>query len=495
MSRTAPSSDTRKAGERALKNTAFRAVAEIFGKLASLVVLGLLARKVGPAQLGTYVFASVWGEVAMVPVGLGIDRYVLRRIAADRGTLDDVFFNALALKVARGLPVVALSVSAVFVLGFEGERQAAVCILTAGVFFETLSRTPTSVFTAFERADLVAASIVAQRFIAAALGLAALAAGYGVIAVTFAFLLGSLARLALSLQLLGRHIRMPARALPRAPRRELRSRSLPYTAQDLFGLVIARADVLLLSALAASAVVGLYGAAYRLLDATTLLAISLAGAFSAMYTYLGPDTVPSVSTTFERSIKLCLLALVPIAVGFELLAEPLCRAFFGNGFVGAAAPLRLLAPAVVLMGVAALTTTLITARLNPRRILFVVGGTAVFNVVLNLLLIPPLGARGAALAMLLSAGALAVSTLAVSARAVGGLDWFRMLGAPLGAGVAMAGALALLTNPWLLAGALGTVVYVLAYAALERVVSPRDLDFAISTVTRRLPRRRSAPVS
>lgn len=490
----APSGTARQAGERALKNTIVRAIGEIVGKLASLVVFALLARKVGAAHLGTYVFALVWGEVSMVPVGLGIDRYLLRRVAADHSRLDDLFFNALALKVARGAPIVGLTVGAVFVLGFDAERQAAVCLLTLGMFADTLARTPASTFNAFERGELLAATIVIQRFSAAAFAVAALAAGYGVVAVSLAFLLGALVRVAFSLRLLKRRIRMPARAFPRAPRRELRSRSLPFTAQDLFGLVIARADVLLLSALATTTVVGLYGAAYRLLDATAFIGVSLGSAFMAMYTYLGEDTVPTIRSVFERSIKLCLLALVPIGVTCGMLAEPLCRTLFGRGLVAAAPPLRLLAPVVVMMGVVALTTGLITSRINPRGLLVGVAGVAVTNLVLNLTLIPPLGAIGAALAMLVSAAVFVAFTLVISVRVVGGLDWLSTLAAPLGAGLMMATAIALVPSPLALAVAAGGVVYLVAYAALERAVSPRDFDFAISTITRRLPRRRSAPV-
>lgn len=491
--RTVPLSTARQAGERALKTTIIRSLGEIIGKLASLAVFALLARKLGAVHLGTYVFALVWGEVSMVPVGLGIDRYLLRRVAADHSTLDGFFFNALALKVARGVPIVVLSVGVVFVLGFDGERQAAVCLLTAGMFAETLARTPASTFNAFERGDLLAATVVVQRFSAAALGVAALVAGYGVVAVSFAYLVGALVRFGFSMRLLERRIRSPARALPHGPRRELRSRSLPFTAQDLFGLVIARADVLLLSALAPTTVVGVYGAAYRMLEAPGFIGISLFSAFTAMYTYLGEDTVPTIRSVFERSIKLCLLALVPIAVTFGMLAEPLCRTLFGNALTSAAAPLRLLAPVVVMLGVVSLTTGLISSRLNPRGLLIGVAGVAVVNLVLNLALIPPLGAIGAALAMLVSAAVFVGFTFVLCVRAVGGVDWFSVFTAPVGAGFAMAAVIVMVGGPLVPAVAAAGLVYLVAYAALERVVSPGDLDFAISTVTRRLPRRRSAP--
>jgi O-antigen/teichoic acid export membrane protein len=475
-----------------VKNTAVRATGEIVGKVASFVLFAVMAREVGPADLGTYVFGLAWAEVVITPVGLGIDRYLLRRVAGERSALNDLFWNALALKLVRGLVLAGLTVVAVFVLDFGDERKVAVCVLTLGVLAETLSQTHVSVFNAFERGELVATAVAVQRLLAAALGLAALAAGYGVAAVSVAFLAGALVRLALSFALLDRRLETPPLALPRAARLEIRRRSLAFTAQDLFGLVVARADVLLLSLLSSSRAVGLYGAAYRLYEATTFILQSLSGAFNAMYTYLGPDTSPTVSSVFERSIKLCLFLLVPIALTFGLLAEPLCVAFFGEELRGAAASLRLLAPTVVLGGILALSTGLIVSRRNPVVIVRIVAATAAANLGLNLLLIPPLGGEGAALAMLLSALVYAAPALAIATRTVGGIDWIRMLAAPLGAGLAMAGPLLLLSGSWPLATAAGAAVYLAAFAALERLISPGDLDFALGLVTRRLGRRRAA---
>src|SRR5438128_776781 len=114
----------RQAGERAAANTVLRAIGEIVGKLASLVVFALLARKAGASGLGAYVLALAWGEVAMTPVGLGIDRYLLRLLAADLTRLDELYLNALVLKVARGVPICAVAAGAAFIV--YGRQEATV---------------------------------------------------------------------------------------------------------------------------------------------------------------------------------------------------------------------------------------------------------------------------------------------------------------------------------------------------------------------------------
>ena len=491
VSRAEPGA-ARQAGERAVKNTLFRAVGEIGGKLASLVLFAVLARKVSTGSLGTFVFALAWGEVAMTPVGLGIDRYMLRRVAKDRSMVDRMFFNALALKLSRGVPILASSMGLVLLLGYDEERALTVVLITAGMLLETLARTHMSVFNALERGDLVAITIVAQRFVAALLGLAALVAGMGLIAVAAAFAIGGALRLALAALLLHRRIGTPVRAFPPTERRELTSRSLAFTAQDVFGLVIARADVLLLAALASSAVVGIYGSAYRLLDATTFIGVSLAGAFSAMFSYLDHDSEPTVRAVFQRAVKLSLVTLVPVAVSFAILAEPICRLVFGDALAVAAVPLRILAPVVAIWGMVVLAGSLVVSREDPKRMLRVVAVAAVANLGLNLALIPPLDEKGAALAMLLSTVLYVALAMGIAVRSVRGVSVVATVVPPLGAGAAMAIPMAALPGLLPLALLAGAIVYLGVYVLLERAFAPLDLEFALSMVRARLRPKKAA---
>jgi O-antigen/teichoic acid export membrane protein len=490
--REGASDATQAAGERAAKNTAVRAAGEIVGKLGSLVLFAMLARKVGDARLGIFVFALAWGEVAMTPVGLGIDQYITRQIASDRSRLDAYFANAVYLKLWRGIPVVVASIALVYVLDYGSETRQTVAIITVAVFFETLARTLVGVFNAFERGELIAYGIVAQRFGTAALGLALLLAGYGVVAVACAYAVGAVIRLALSLELLRRRLHWPRMVMPADVRRNIRRNSLTYTAQDVFGLVLARADVLLLAALSTNAAVGLYGSAYRLFEATTFINVALAGAFTAMFTYLGRDTTPTVAAVFQRSIKLCLALLLPMAVAMGLLADPLSRAFFGEQFAAAADPLRLLAPVVVLFGVMVLCSVLVLYREHPKRMVYTVAVASAVNVGLNLGLVPSLGEVGAAIAMLGSMVVYVTLAMWLAVLEVGRVNWLSMTGAPIVAAAIMAVPVLLLHDAWPAAIVAGTAVYLAGYALIERLVEPDDLRFVVDLVKRRLPSGRRA---
>lgn len=475
----------REAGGRAARNTAVRAAGEIIGKVASLVLFAFMARELGQSEVGVFVFAFAFLQIATMPIDLGFDRWILRQIAADRASLDRLFFNVLAAKLVLAGPVLAASVGVAALLGYGGESLLTVLALAGGFVFDALSRTLWHLFMALERQGLVAACVIVQRFAAAGLGLAVLFAGYGVVEVALTYTAGAAAGFVVGFALLARRIGIPRRDVVPGTWSAMARASLPFGLADVLTIALFKLDAVLLSILATDAAVGRYGAAYRLFESPFFLTFALSGAFAAMYTYLGPHTEPSIRAVFGRSIKFALALLIPCAVGFAMLAGPLVRLFFGDGFSEAADPLRLLAPAIVGLGVVNLSSSLVVSRRDPRAIVRVTGAALALNIALNLLLIPPYAENGAAAAMLVTEMVFAGWVLWMAARVVDGLYWRRILPGPLVAGACMAAAMIPVSGSVVAGSAVGVAVYAVVLLALERIVSPADLEFARSMFRRR----------
>ena len=477
------------AARRVARNTSARAAAELVGKFASLALIAVLAREEGPAAVGVLVFALAWAELSMAPVEMGFDRLLLRLVARDRDALERSFFNVIALKLARALLVIPVSAALVWVFVDDGDTIAAVGLLTFAFLLDTLSYTVFTTFNAVERGDLVGLALAAQRLTAAAIGVTALALGYDVVVVAGAYLFGSIAGFGVGMGLLARAVGMPRRVLPSDARHELRVRSRPFAGQELLSIGLSRVDVLLLSAIASQTVVGYYGAAYRLLEATLFIPTALQGAFVAMYTYLTHGSDPTIRAAFQRSIKLLLVLLVPCAVAFLVLPEPLLELLFGDDFGAADGALRVLGPTVVLLGVVLLAQSLMSSRLAPRRLVVYYAIALAVNVVACFALIPSLDATGAAVAMLLAELVLAVLTVRASLAEVGGIDVAATFGGPLAGGIAMAAVLLALQSLLIPALIAGSLVYGVVLLAVDRRLAPADVGFLATAARRRLPAR------
>jgi O-antigen/teichoic acid export membrane protein len=465
-------------GQRAIANTLLRAGGDIIGKLASLVLFAVMARELTPTELGVYVFAFALLQIAMVPVEFGFDRYLLRRVAKERSSVHDLFFDIISLKLALTVPIVAVVAAILLIADYDSQTREVVSLLAIGFVFDAVANTIYSVFLAYERNGLIASVVIFERLAAAAAGLTVLALGYGVVAVAATYSVAAGIGMASAAVLLARKIGLPRRSVSTRGWLRLTGVSLPFGLQDVFSVILFKLDAVILSLMATSAAVGIYGGAYRLLESSLFITYALTGAFAPMFTYLGSGTEPTVGSALERSLKLALAGLVPIAVVFGVLAEPVCRLLFGAGLEDAADPLRFLAPVVVLIGIVTLSSSLIVSRRNPMVMVWSTAGIVVINVILNLVLIPAWDETGAAVAMLASELAFLAVVGPLAARTVGGVRWLPTVAGPLIAGAVMIPLLFLLDGVPLVAVAVGSVAYLLVLLLVERLVAPRDVELA-----------------
>lgn len=478
------------AADRAAGNAAVRAAAEIVAKLASLVLLFVLAREVGPAGLGVYVFALAWSELSNLPVDMGFDRYLSRQIARDRRNIELLTLNVVTTKLRRALPVLLISVALVNLLGYPGVQREAVYVAVVAVVFDSFSKTVMAVFIGLEFGGLAAVVLLAQRVLAAALGLAALAAGFGVVAVLAAYSVSTLLAFGLSVVLMRRRLGRLHLVASDEGRREVRRRTAGLAAHEVFSSGIARADVVLLSLLGTTVAVGQYGAGYRLIEATLFIPLAVTTAFTAMFTYLDEDSAPTIQAAYAYALKGGVTLLTPFAVLLFLLPGPVLGLLFGDGFTGAVGPLRLLAPVVALLGVVLVANSLVISRRPASLALRAVGAALAINLVANVALIGPLGASGAAASMLLTEGVLAIVMYELAGRTIGRPTLTRIFAGPAVGATAMALCLVSLAAVPLLAGMVGAAAYVAGSALTERLLHPGDLEAVRGIVQRRLAGRR-----
>jgi O-antigen/teichoic acid export membrane protein len=470
---------------RAIANTIYRGVGEIAGRLASLALFAVVARRLGEHGLGAFVFAVAYLGVVMVAVDLGLDRYLLRAVAREQRVADHAFSNVIALKLALAIPLFALGLGGLALAGQSPETQLIVLALAPGVLADSIARTQSSFFAARERGGPPSLADAIQRICSAALGIAALELGYGVVSVGVTYSIGSAIGVVVGFVLLHRTIGIPTRSISHRRWRSLATQSIPYAVQDTFSVMLARMDQLLLGLLATAAAVGRYGGAYRLFESTFFATYALTSAFAAMYTYLDADSHPPLRIMFQRSIKLSLVLLMPVAVAFTVLATPICRLVYGAGFASATS-LRILGPGVALMSIVTLGISLMVSRENPRRMVLPAAAIAALNVVLNLVFIPVYHEVAAASVMLFTETVYVVWIMVRANRAVGGMQWAQTFLGTITAAAAMT-AVALPLDAHLPAAlGCGVAAYTIVLLLVERLLSPLDVALVTDIVRHRL---------
>jgi O-antigen/teichoic acid export membrane protein len=233
--------------------------------------------------------------------------------------------------------------------------------------------------------------------------------------------------------------------------------------------------------------VGVYGAAFRLVEATMFLTWSFGAAMLPWFARVAETRSEVTARAYERGLKVMTAVLLPIGLVFVLLADPLIGVIYGEPFDGAVLPLQLLGVMVILYGVNDLAATVLIALDRPSDFTRIVGVVAAENIIMNLILIPPYGADGAAFNAALSAALLAIASVPKVSSVVGPIRLGRAFAGPLAGGAVLAATVLTTELPLGPALLLGGGAYLVVLALFERIAFPEDVRVFMQLMRRPRP--------
>ncbi|MGQ0723374.1 MAG: oligosaccharide flippase family protein [Candidatus Eiseniibacteriota bacterium] len=195
--------------------------------------------------------------------------------------------------------------------------------------------------------------------------------------------------------------------------RRLTRAALPLLVLLLANTVLFRADVLLLQVLRDAREVGIYAAPVRLVEVAMLMPVLLMGSVYPLLAGAAPDDPARASRLFRVSLRFLTAAVVPLVLAEMAWARELVLLLFGAEYEQSAAVLPILAATLVLSFAYVLLNAYFLATGLEKQNAALVAVAAGANIAANLVLIPRMGAVGAAWATLLAFGVRMAVTIAV----------------------------------------------------------------------------------
>jgi len=191
--------------------------------------------------------------------------------------------------------------------------------------------------------------------------------------------------------------------------RELLLFCLPLLGVAVLHLIIAWTDSLMLGALKTSTDVGLYNAAHPLAQFISTPVATMALIYMPVASGLSAEgSMPEMRRNFRLLTKWLCAATLPLFLVLFLFPETVVSFLFGAGYLPAATALKILSIGYIITNFFGPNGATLTALGEVRFIMWATLATAVLNVGLNVILIPPFGIVGAAIA---SVAAMALANL------------------------------------------------------------------------------------
>jgi O-antigen/teichoic acid export membrane protein len=381
----------------ALRNTGIQAATQLVTWALSWVLLITLPRFLGDAGFGKLFFAISYGTIFSTLINLGINTYLTKQVAVTRenggaagADLQAMVANVLTGKVALAVGVYLLQSAVIFLLPYDGETRQVVLIVGAATAVGSLTLTAAGVFQGFEKLLAPSIGLIVEKTAATAGAVALLMAGRGLMAVSWVYLAAAVLNAAVVLVLLRRQVAYrPAWHGPLI--RRVFVGGLPFLVWVIFGEIYVRIDVVMLSLMTSAAVVGWYGAAFRVYGTLLFVPHILNTAVFPALVRMGARKAGEAdfARATERLLRYLLAVAAPIAVGTVLIADPFLLLLYGPGaFQNAGVPLKIMGLSILLVCVDVMLGATLIAKGREKAWSLMAVAAAVFNPAMNAWMIP-----------------------------------------------------------------------------------------------------------
>jgi len=374
----------------------------------------------------------------------------------------------LVIVTATGLTTIPLMIIIAALLGRPTTTCIAVGLAGLALVFDGLAQIVCSIFNGFERMEMVSVVIIVQELTFLIIGAIVLFLHLPFLWLFVVYVPSRLAGFLISLPLYHKLLDRPLRPGWDGPFAcDMLRVTAPYAVNMALGPIYLRIDVVMLTFFQDNVAAGLYEAATSIFYRFNIFARAINNALMPLMAREFESQAERIGTCINAATKYQVVVGMPLSVACVMLAGPLVNLLYGEGFELSASVFRLLATIITLRFIDNTLATALTASDLQYGRSIAVASAAVFNVAINLFVVPAYSFVGAAITTILTEACFFSLLYLYLARRVSRPLDFRLLLKPAFAGSVMALVLWLLRAlPLLPLFLLGSAAYLIALLAV-----------------------------
>ncbi len=384
------------------KNTSFFTLALVLQKIISFSYFAILARNLGPIELGKYYFAISFTTIFAIFIDLGLANVLTREVAKQKNKAQDLLGSVLAIKIPLAVLTVLAVVIIINLMDYPTLTRQLVYISSVSMVLDSFTSIFFAVVRGFHNLKFESLAVIFFQLIVLTIGLTVLKMKLGLLFLMGALAAASVFNFCYSLTVL--KLKWRLRIRPHWEKRLIRAIiaiAIPFALFAIFQRLYVYLDTVFLSKLAGDYYVGLYQIAFKIIFALQFLPMAfMASLYPAFATYWKQNREQLV-VSFERAINYLIIISLPISVGIIVLADKIISVFKA-GYGEAILPLRLIMIALIFIfinfPIGALLNACDRQKINTRNM----GLALAISIILNLILIPKAQAVGAAVTVVLT---------------------------------------------------------------------------------------------
>lgn len=389
-------------------NTIIQISSKVIVTIIGLITIGIITRYLGNTGFGKYTtiitFLSFFGIIA----DLGLTLITVQMISQPGVDEKKVLGNLFGLRLVSALFFIGLAPIIVLAFPYSGEIKTGVLIASFSFIFAALNQILIGVFQKNLRMDKISIADISSRFVLLFFVVLSLIKNWGLYGILSASIISSLTSFSL-------HYIFSRKFVAIRPLfdfsfwKKIMKLSWPLALTIFFNLIYLKSDTLFLSIIPRPseigiiAEVGIYGAAYRVIDVLVTIPFMFSGIILPILSKRWAEgDREGFNYIMQKSFDLMAIFAIPLAVGAQFVSKDIMVLVAGQDFSASGAVLKILILAASLIFLGNIFAHAIIAINKQKNIIGAYFFTAITSLIGYFIFIPYFSYFGAALVTIYS---------------------------------------------------------------------------------------------
>jgi O-antigen/teichoic acid export membrane protein len=385
-----------------LKNTSFLMAGTLLQRVLSFFTSILITRYFGPERYGQFTFILALVTIVAVFWDFGLNTLFIRDVSRDRSIAPEYSGNVIVLKTVLLFVTFPAMLIYLKLLNYSHLVIESTIYFAVGNFIFSLTGIFESIFSAWKRLDYSAILNVLRALLLLVMVIVIVEFTGSLLGMVLCYFFSFVGVFVASLLILKRSFVLPSfKGVSIRVLRNLIIKAFPYLMTSVVSIILFKIDHLMISKMSGDVELGLYGAAYTLFEIIIAFfpMMIMRSAFPVLCEKYHTD-VPAMIKLYNKLLKTLLFFGLPISCGTAMLGRDFMVTLFGNDYASGGILMSVLGCAIWVFFITNLLGWTMVA-INKQMLVLYSGIMAmVANVIINIFIIPVLGALGSAIATL-----------------------------------------------------------------------------------------------
>jgi len=382
-----------------IKKLTANMLAVILSRIATpalnFMLFAYIARVLGKDGLGVYSFVITYCLIFQSISTMGINLFIPRDVARDQTQANKYLIHTGLIEIAASSCFIILMLAIAYLMHHSNETMLLVVIIAFSLVPFSLSTVCESIFIAFQRAKYIAYVKIIEGLVRVLLSFAMLLLGYGVRELIMIIAATSFIAMICNIYFLIKYVITPRWELDANMWGYFIKTAIVFGLIDALSVIHLKIDIVMISVMKSMSDVGIYNAACRIIDIFLLVLGSLFIVLIPAISNLDRDRLDRIC---HIALKYLLTIFLPIGFAISLLSGKLIIMIYGDQFVASINVLRIIVWLLIPLCFGGIFGRVLHASNNQKLDLWAVLSCTMFNIILNLLLIPKYSYIGASIA-------------------------------------------------------------------------------------------------